>query len=61
MNEKLIEMRAALKYLIIKEKTDDEIVEELNIIYGPDSFTKHTVQKKRKRIQEGTFSIFDKP
>ena len=61
MDEKIIEVRAVLKYLIKKGLSNEEILNELHNEYGPDCISLRTVQDRRKRLHDGTFSIFDLP
>lgn len=61
MDEKSIEVRAVLKYLILKGNDNDEILDELHDVYGEDCISLRTIQGRRKSIADGTFSILDKP
>ena len=59
MNEKIVEVRAVLKFLIIRGLSNEEILNELHTAYGEDCISLRTVQDRRKRYNDGTFSIFD--
>ena len=61
MNEKKVEIRAAMKFLFLKGFDNVKTLSELQSVYGDNCVSLRSIQKRRQQFDAGNYSIFDKP